>query len=84
MRHWAHRFLLVYLVIYNFGFPIGFLRGTEPAAELIRSAEQMVVTPVAKALLGVAPAVVETGSGDTTNDYVRLLVADRCVAYCSS
>ena len=68
----VHRFLLVYLVLYNLPFPIGYLPGTERLGELCTELTKKLVVPVGWIVFGIPITVFPAGSGDTTYNYVEV------------
>jgi uncharacterized membrane protein YphA (DoxX/SURF4 family) len=69
MRHWCHRFVLAYLLIYNAPGPIWVI---PKVSEAFDAAEQVVVVEVGRRAFGVELTVFPNGSGDTTYNYVEL------------
>ena len=75
-RRIGFRFVFAYLVLYNFPFPIGVLPLTDPAKEWYDKLWHAVVPWFAAHVLHLPrPITIFTnGSGDTTYDYVLILV----------
>src|SRR5580765_4648672 len=68
------RFACVYLVLYSFPFPIGMIPGTGPVANAYEKLWIAFLPWLGKNLFQLpAVPIAETGSGDTTFEYLRLL-----------
>jgi hypothetical protein len=68
MRHWWHRLVLAYLLVYNAPGPVWLIPKVSEAFEAL---EQVTVVAVGRHVFGVALTVFPNGSGDTT--YVQPL-----------
>ena len=69
----AHRWLLAYLFIALFPFPVGTLPWTSGLEESYQSFVQRFVSWVAQAVFGITITVLPNGSGDTTYSYIEIL-----------
>ena len=67
----AFRFSFVFLLLYNFPFPLTFV---PKVGDFLVKPWQWIVPPVATALFGVKADVLPNGSGDTTWNYVQLFL----------
>jgi uncharacterized membrane protein YphA (DoxX/SURF4 family) len=70
MRHWWHRLVLTYLLIYTAPGPIWVIPNVSEAFDLV---EQVAVVEVGRWVFGVDLTVFPNGSGDTTYNYVELV-----------
>lgn len=72
IRRAGFRFILAYLVIYSFPFPIGLIPGTSFLSDAYNKMLNALVPWVGLHVLHAAVTVIqETGSGDRTFDYVQ-------------
>ncbi|HEY6565809.1 MAG TPA: DCC1-like thiol-disulfide oxidoreductase family protein, partial [Pirellulaceae bacterium] len=65
------RWFTAYLVLYVFPFPIGTIPYAGPLAGWYTTAQQGMVTWIAKEVCGIAITVYPAGSGDTTYNYIE-------------
>lgn len=70
----ARRFLIAYLVLYVLPFPLGLFGDVAGAAAAGRNAMRAAVVWTGSALFGKEITVFPAGSGDTTYNYVELVV----------
>jgi predicted DCC family thiol-disulfide oxidoreductase YuxK len=68
------RLLVLYTVLYALPFPLGAVPGTEGFAAGYESGKQALVSAFAASVLDLELTVFPAGSGDTTYNYVELLV----------
>jgi hypothetical protein len=68
----AFRFAFVYLVLYNFPFPLTAIRLFDPLSEQIDKLWTLLVWPVGTHYFGVNAEPLATGSGDTTFAFVEM------------
>jgi hypothetical protein len=68
----AFRFFFVYLLLYNFPFPLALLPVGNFLSEGYQSATNTIVVPVGHHLFGVKADVLPNGSGDTTWNYIQV------------
>ncbi|HEX6811584.1 MAG TPA: hypothetical protein VF384_08185 [Planctomycetota bacterium] len=74
LRRLLFRFVFVYLVVYCLPFPLGLIPEADVVAKHFEDASNVAVTWFGSNVLGLEKnlAPFETGSGDTTRDYVTL------------
>ncbi len=74
LRAWSQRLIFAYLFLHAFCFPIGHVPFTEPLADAYDAAVRSAVSAFASLFLDLTITVFPSGSGDTTFNYVQLLV----------
>ncbi len=73
-RRIAFRLAFAYLVLYCLPFPVNTLPGTDTLVEQYDALWEGIVTWVGARFLGLDITVLQTGSGDTTFNYVQVLL----------
>lgn len=71
---WLHRVVLAYFIAYIVPFPFGLIPGTGIVASWFGQAKQSVVVWIAKQCFSIEITVFPGGSGDTTYNYVELVL----------
>jgi len=70
----ALRFVLAYFLLYNLPFPLDYIPFAAPLTASYAAARQALVSSFASTAFGLEITVLPNGSGDTTYNYVELLV----------
>jgi predicted DCC family thiol-disulfide oxidoreductase YuxK len=71
---WLLRVVMVYFVLYVLPFPLGSLPFTEVPAQLFTYVKQAIITDIAERFFVDKITAYPLGSGDTTYNYIELLV----------
>jgi predicted DCC family thiol-disulfide oxidoreductase YuxK len=70
----ALRFVLAYFLLYNLPFPLDYVPFLAPLTDGYMDARQALVSSFASSAFGVEITVLPNGSGDTTYNYIELVV----------
>lgn len=71
---WMHRVVLAYFIAYILPFPLGLIPGTGMVAAWYGQAKQAAVVWIAKLFFGIEITIFPGGSGDTTYNYIELVL----------
>lgn len=71
---WWQRVGIAYVILYCLPGPVGMLPGGDVIGEAFDAAERVVVVPAGRWLFGLTLTIFPRGSGDTTYNYVEIVV----------